>query len=158
MAYKAFTNEQIAGVLTEMAAFWDMLKVDVKKRAYEMAASDVLIYPENLRDIYDRDGAEGLRKVPNVGPRIAKHIEELFKTGHFNEYEEFKKKFPINLPELLQLPGVGPRKIRDLWVHRGVTNLVELEKVCRAHKVRDIPGFGMKSEEKILKAIEELKS
>src|ERR1044071_5804733 len=92
-----WSNEEIGQILSEMAAFWDMVKVDFKKRAYEMAADDVRIFPEPLHEIYDRERADGLRKIPNVGPRIAKHIEELLTTGHFHEYEEFKKKFPINL-------------------------------------------------------------
>jgi DNA polymerase (family X) len=150
-----FTNLQIAQILKEMSAYYAMQRIDFKERAYDLAAADVLIYPEPLAEVYKNEGLKGLTKVPNVGNRIAKHIEELLKTGHFQEYEDFRKRIPVNLPELLQLEGIGPRTIYDLFLHLGVRNLADLEKACREHKVRTLRGFGAKSEARIREAIQD---
>ena len=149
-----FSNVEIGQILEEMAAFWNMTKIDYKARAYELAAADVKLYPENIIDVYEREGIHGLTQIPSVGPRIARHIKELLTTGHFKEYEEFKKRIPVNLSELLLLEGVGPRTIHELWVRLKVKNIKDLEEVCRSGKVRHLPGFGMKSEAKILQAIQ----
>ena len=153
-----FTNLEIAQVLKEMAAYYAMQRNDFKQRAYELAEGDVLIFPEPLSDLYKKEGIKGLTKVPNVGKGIAKHIEELLTTGHFREYEDFKKRIPVDLSELLQLEGVGPRKIYDLWLHLSVRNLKDLEKACREGKIRTLRGFGIKSEAKIQDAIDNYKA
>jgi DNA polymerase (family 10) len=153
MQRKPFNNDQIASILYEMGVLCDMLGMDYKTRAYELAAGDVKIYPEQLSDLYQREGIKGLTQVPSVGSGIAKHIEELLTTGHFKEYEEFKKKIPVNLPELLLLEGVGPKTIRELYFRLGIRNLKQLEQACREGKVRTLPRFGVKSEQRILKAI-----
>lgn len=149
-----FSNVELSQILEEMAAFWNMKKIDYKARAYELAASDVKMYPESIIDVYEREGIHGLTQIPSVGPRIAKHIKELLTTGHFKEYEEFKKRIPVNLRELLLLEGVGPRTIYELWLRLKVKNIQDLEEVCRRGKVRHLPGFGIKSEAKILQAIQ----
>jgi DNA polymerase (family X) len=151
------SNAEISQILFEMAALSDMNDMEYKRRAYEQAAADVKIFPEELKEIYERDGTQGLTEVPSVGTRIARHIEALLKTGHFREYEELKKKFPVNLGELLLLEGVGPRTIRDLWFRLGIKNIAELENACRQGKVRELPRFGIRSEQRILEAIEAAK-
>jgi DNA polymerase (family 10) len=108
-----FSNEEIAQLLMDMAAYWDMNNVEYKRRAYEMAAADVKIFPASLSSIYDDAGLKGLSEVPSVGESIAKHIEELLTTGQFREYEEFKKKYPVNLRELLLLEGLWRRTISN---------------------------------------------
>jgi DNA polymerase (family X) len=148
-----FSNAEIVQILSEMAAFWNMAKIDYKARAYELAAADVNVYPESITDVYKREGIQGLTQIPSVGPRIAKHIKELLTTGHFREYEEFKKKIPVNLCELLLLEGVGPRTIHELWLRLKVKNIKDLEEACLSGKVRHLPRFGVKSEARILQAI-----
>jgi DNA polymerase (family X) len=153
-----YTNREIAQILFEMAAYWDMQKIDYKKRAYELAGTDVSIHEDEIAGIYEKEGVQGLTKISSVGPRIAKHIKELLTTGKFQEYEEFRRKIPVNLKELLLLPGVGPRTILELWLRLKVTNLEELEAACRAGRVRDLPRFGVKSETKMLQAIENIRT
>jgi DNA polymerase (family X) len=69
--------------------------------------------------------------------------------GSFGEYEDFRKRIPVDLPELLQLEGVGPRTIYDLFLHLGVKNMSDLDKACREGKIRSLRGFGVKSESRI---------
>jgi DNA polymerase (family X) len=152
-----FSNEEIALILSDMAVFYAMRGVDFKHRAYELAADDVAIYPELLTELYEAKGTNGLTGIPNVGAKIAAHIAELLKTGKFLEYENFKREFPVDLRALLQIEGLGPRKIRDLYIHLDVRTLEDLQKACRNHKVRNLSGFGVKTETKILEGIEKLK-
>lgn len=140
-----------------MAALSDMNDMEYKRRAYEQASADVEIFPEELGQLYAREGLQGLRNVPSVGTQIAKHIEEILKTGHFREYEKLKEKFPVNLGELLLVEGVGPKTIRDLWFHLGIKDIADLEKACVEGRIRELPRFGVKSEEKILNAVEAAK-
>jgi DNA polymerase (family 10) len=157
MKKKPISNPEIARILFEMAVLSDMNDMEYKRRAYELASADVAIFPEELAQLYEREGLKGLRTVPSVGTQIAKHIEELLKTGRFGEYEKLKEKFPVDLGELLLVEGVGPKTIRDLWLRLGIKNLDDLEKACRAEKVRELPRFGIKSEEKLLKAVQDAK-
>lgn len=154
MKKSSLGNSELARILLEMAALSDMNDMEYKRRAYEQASADVQIFPEELADLYAREGIKGLRNVPSVGSSIAKHIEELLKTGHFREYEKLKVKFPVNLGELLLVEGVGPRTIRDLWLKLGIKNLKELEKACLENKIRELPRFGIKSEQRILEAVQ----
>ncbi len=151
------TNAEIAKVLADMSILYEMAGVDFKPRAYERAAESIRTLDEELRDLWKREGKKGLDKVPWVGPGIAAHIEEILKTGHFKEYEQMKKKFPIELEELIAIEGVGPMAVKELWQKLKIKNLKQLEAAAKAGKVRKLPRFGVKSEEKILKGIEFLK-
>jgi len=153
-----FSNEEIALILSDMAVYYAMRGIDFKHRAYELAADDVAIYPTLLTEVYEKEGAKGLTQIPNVGAKIAAHIAELLTTGKFREYENFKKEFPIDLRALLQLEGLGPRKLRDLYIHLNVRTVDNLYDACTSHKVRNLSGFGVKTEMKILEGIQKLKN
>ncbi|HLE16975.1 MAG TPA: helix-hairpin-helix domain-containing protein, partial [Syntrophales bacterium] len=151
------TNKEIAKILFEMAALWEMEGVQFKPRAYEKAALGVEATDENVKDIYEKGGIKALMKIPGVGRGIADHIEELFKTGHFKEYEKFKKRMPVDISELMGVEGLGPRMVKTLWENLRIRNLEDLEQAARQQKIRDLDGFGIKSEQKILRGIEFLK-
>src|SRR5262249_22013771 len=152
-----FSNEEIAWILADMAIFYAMRGIDFKHRAYELAADDVAIYPTPLTEVYEKGGIKGLTQISNVGAKIAAHIAELLSTGKFREYENFKKEFPIDLRSLLQIEGLGPRKLRDLYIHLNVRTLDDLYDACSHHKVRNLAGFGVKTEMKILEGLQKLR-
>ncbi|MBU6415379.1 DNA polymerase III, partial [Patescibacteria group bacterium] len=151
------TNKDIANMLREMALLLEMRKIPFKPAAYEKAALNIEALGEDVGAIYMKGGVEALMKIPGVGRGIAEHIEELVKIGHFKEYEQLKKKIPVNISELTSVEGVGPAMIKKLWEKLKIRNLVDLEKAARAGKIRKLPRFGEKSEQKILKGIEFLK-
>ncbi len=151
------TNIEIAKVLANMAILYEMAGVSFKPRAYERAAESVQTLDEELRDLWKREGKKGLDKIPGVGPGIAAHIEEILRAGHFKEYERMKKKFPIDLEGLIAIEGVGPMMVKELWQKLKIKNLEQLEAAAKAGKIRKLPRFGAKSEQKILKGIEFLK-
>ncbi|HEY7161472.1 MAG TPA: DNA polymerase/3'-5' exonuclease PolX, partial [Acidobacteriota bacterium] len=104
-------------------------------------------------EIYRQDGLKGLTKISYVGKSMAEHIEELIKTGTFGEYQRMKRDVPVDVSELMQIEGLGPKKIFELWKKLKIRNLVELEAAANSGKIRTLSNFGEKSEQKILKGL-----
>ena len=151
------TNKEISQILFEMAAYYEMIGVDFKPRAYERAATQLSEIETEVSDVYRTDGSKGLKNIPNVGKSIAEHIENLITKGTFADYEKFKKEIPVNISELMRIEGIGPKTILDLWKKLKVRDLNDLEIAAKAGKIRTLPRFGEKSEQKILKSLEFLR-
>lgn len=150
-------NGEIAKILREMGMMYEMEDVQFKPRAYEKAAMAVEELSVGASELYKRGGKKALDEIPGIGPAIAAHIEALLKTGSFSEYRRMKKKIPVALDELVAVEGLGPKMVRVLYQKLRVRNLKDLERAAKAGKVRNLPHFGAKSEEKILRGIEFLR-
>ena len=144
-------NREIAAALALIAVYKELAGENAfKTRAYENVARAV----EGLTEPVATLQAEGrLREIPGVGESIARAIAELADTGASAELERLKKEIPAGLLEILELQGVGPKKARAVWRSLGVTTIDALEEACRAGRLRELDGFGAKSEEKILAAV-----
>src|SRR4030095_8037922 len=94
-----------------------------------------------------------LREIPGGGEALSEKITELFKTGKLKYWEDLKKSFPPGLPEVLKIPGMGPRKVKALFDKLAISGLGELEYACKENRLVDLPGFGIKTQENILKGI-----
>lgn len=151
------SNAEIAKLLSNMAAFHEMEGVPFKPRAYERAAGAIETLDETVADVFARGGRKALEDIPGVGPGIAAHLEEMLRTGTFKEYEQMRKRIPVNVEELNPIEGLGPKMIKLLYQKLRIKNIKDLEAAARAGKIRKLPHFGVKSEEKILKGIEFLK-
>jgi len=147
-------NQEIAKIFFEIAYFLEMEDVKFKPFAYEKAALTLEGLQKDVEEIYKKEGFEGLRKIPGVGESIAKKIEEYLKTGKIQYYEDYKKKYPINLEELMGIEGLGPKRVKVLYEKLGIKNLKELEEAAKSHKIAPLFGFGEKTEKNILEAIE----
>jgi DNA polymerase (family X) len=124
-----------------------------KVRAYYNAA-------KALTEVEDLDAvikAGRLREVKGIGDAIATKLEEYVKTGTMTYYEELTKEIPLSLLELLQIPNLGPRKIKLLYDTLGITNVGELEYACKENRLASLFGFGARTQEKILQGIEFIK-
>ena len=151
------SNAEIARLLSNMAVFYEMEGVQFKPRAYERAAEAVETLDETVADVFARGGRKALDGIPGVGPGIAAHLEEILTTGTFEEYKRMRKRVPVAVEELNPVEGIGPKMIKVLYQQLRIKNLKDLEAAARAGKIKKIPHFGAKSEEKILKGIEFLK-
>lgn len=151
------TNSEIAKILREMGMLYEMDDVQFKPRAYEKAAMAIEELSEGVRELYKRGGKKALDGIPGVGPAIAAHIEALLNTGTFSEYRRLKKKIPVALDELVAVEGLGPKMVKALYQKLRVRSLKDLEHAAKAGKIRKLPHFGAKSEEKILRGIEFLR-
>lgn len=155
---KIQTNEKIAHVLREMSLLYEMEEEEFKPRAYEKAALSVESLDEPVADIYKEGGTRALDGIPGVGAGIAEHMEALLTGKHFREYERLKKKMPVDVEALSAVEGVGPKTIRILWKKLKIKTLADLLRAAKKGKIAKLPGFGRKTEEKILQGITFLKS
>ena len=152
-------NKEIADMFNDL---YYILSMDEKSKfealAYQRAARSIESMPEDVSIIYKREGIEGLLKIPGIGKGLASHIVEYLTTGKIEKYEELKNAYPIDFNGLMRLEGFGSRKAIILYNKLGIKNVEELKKAAENHEIRDIPGFGEKSEELILKSISLLDS
>lgn len=91
--------------------------------------------------------------LPGIGESLAEKITELYKKGRLKFYDDLKKSINPSLTELLQIPGIGPKKIKLLHDELGIDSIEKLEKACLENRVEKLPGFGPLSEKKILEGI-----
>ena len=147
-------NQEVAKLLRMMASYLEMRGVVFKPQAYEKAAYSVEALDEDIEEFVKKKGKEGLMELPGVGESIAEKIIEYLKTGKIKELEDLKKEVPVDIETLTSIEGVGPKIVYKLYKALGIKNIDDLEKACLDHKIRRLPGFGEKSEEKILKGIQ----
>ncbi len=151
-------NQKIAHILYNISEYLAMEDVEFKPRAYEKAAMNIESLDKSVFDIYKIGGIKALENIPAVGYGIAKKIEEYIKTGKIKEYEQLKKKTPVDLEALTSVQGIGPKSILKFYKELGVKNVADLEKAAKNKKIRNLEGFGFKSEENILMAIKFFKN
>ena len=144
-------NREIAKILYEMADLLEIKGEDFKPRAYRRAAINIESLAVDIEELYKRNELE---KIPGVGKSIAEKIKEYIETGTIKKWEELKKEIPVDIESLSSVEGVGPKMIKVLYEKLGVKNIDDLERVARQGRIRRLKGFGVKTEKKILEAIE----
>ncbi|MDE3098423.1 MAG: DNA polymerase/3'-5' exonuclease PolX [Verrucomicrobiota bacterium] len=122
-----------------------------KTRAYANAARAV----ENLNEPLEKVVAEGrLADIKGIGESIAKKISELEATGKLAYFEHLKASIPSGLAAMLEIPGMGPKKIRTLHEKLGIDTVEKLEAACKSGEVAAVAGFGKKTAQNIRAGIE----
>ncbi len=151
------TNLEIAELLRDVAAAYklkDENKYKFQIIAYERAADAIEHATSELKDLWD----EGkLTEVPGIGPSIAQHLDELFKTGHSKHFDDLLKPLPKAMFEFMKVPGIGAKTGYRLATELKLKSMTDLEKSARGGKIAGLEGFGTESQEKILKAVTEAK-
>jgi DNA polymerase (family 10) len=97
---------------------------------------------------------EDLTTIKGIGKGISEKIAEIVRTKTCQALEELKKELPASLLDLLSLEGMGPKKVKLVYEQLGIDSVDKLEAAAKAGKLRDLPGMGAKTEEKLLKAVE----
>jgi len=150
-----YTNQQLAETFIFIG---DLLEIKgeiiYKTLAYRKAADSLTELGRDVEDIWQEEGIKGLQAIPGVGKAIAEKIEELLTTGELGFLNRLGEEVPLSLADLLEIPGLGPKKVGLFWKELDITTLEELETAARAGELRKLPGMGAKSEEKIIKGIE----
>lgn len=139
-------NDEIADLLEEFGDLLEAKGVDYKPRAYRDAAESI-----RAADPSDLDDPTSIE---NVGDAIGSKITEYLETGEIEELEELREELPIDIKEITAVEGVGPKTAGKLYRELGITTLDELEEAARRKKIREVKGFGPKTEENILDGIE----
>ena len=152
------TNAELARMFREIALYLEMRAEPFKPRAYERVAYELEALEEPVTEIYKTKGLKGLREIPGVGAAIAEKIEEIAKTGRLQYYQELKRETPVDIAALTAIEGVGPKTVKALYAALGIKNVADLERAARAGKIRGLPRFGEKLEQKILRGIDFVKA
>jgi DNA polymerase (family X) len=149
-------NKTIARILRETA---ELLQIDGaiigRYRSYEKAAELIGGMHESIEQMAKEPGK--LEELPGIGERMAEHIEEIIATGDYSLRKKLLKKFPATLLEIMTLQSLGPKKVAFLWSNFQAATVADVEKLAKEGKLRDVPGFGEKTEQNILKAVETFK-
>jgi DNA polymerase (family 10) len=144
-------KEQVAEILSEIGVLLEIKGENpFKTRAYVNAARTI----EALSEPLDKIVAEGrLGDLKGIGEALQKKITDLVTTGKLAYYDDLKASVPAGLLEMMQIPGVGPRKVKALNEELKISTVAELEAACKAGKVAKLDGFGEKTQAKILEGI-----
>jgi DNA polymerase/3'-5' exonuclease PolX/histidinol phosphatase-like PHP family hydrolase len=149
-------NKQIARILRETA---ELLEIDGaiigRYRSYEKAAELIESLHQPVEQLVTTP--EKLLELPGIGQGMVEHLTEIVKTGDYALRKKLLKKYPATLLDMLNLQSLGPKKVAFLWKHFKAATVEDVEKLAKEGKLRDLAGFGEKSEQNILKAVEVFK-
>jgi DNA polymerase (family 10) len=145
-------NQEVAQLLYEIADLLELKDENVFKiRAYRRAAQAIESLSKPIEEFYKEDK---LDEIPGVGSGIAEKIIEFLETGNSKYYEGLKKKMPMDFENLMTIEGMGPKKIKKLYEKLKIKTVKDLEAAAKAGRIRKLAGFGQKTEENILKAVQ----
>jgi DNA polymerase (family 10) len=146
-------NADIAAIFEEIA---DLLEIrgnnPFRIRAYRNAARSVGEFGREFKTLIE-SGSE-LPKLPGIGADLTAKIHEIVTTGHCATLDKLRKEMPPAITELLRVPGLGPKRVQMLNRELGVATVAQLKQAARSGRIRELAGFGMKTEQRILEALE----
>lgn len=151
----ALTNQQLADIFADIAGRLQIQgEIVFKTRAYSTVAESILNSPRPIVELWQ----EGkLDEIPGVGKEIARKLDELLRTGRLEFYERLREEVPDGVAAMLRVPNMGPQRVRAVWQQLNIDRIEALEAAAKAGKLRDLPKFGAKTEEKILAGIASLR-
>lgn len=153
---RAFSNAAVAARLGRLADLLELSGANpFRVRAYRGAADTIEAHPESVADLIAR-GAP-LTDLKGVGKDIAAAVGALFETGAIPAFEELAREVPLGLLDVVQVPGVGPKRAITLWKELGVTDLDALEREAAAGRVAELAGFGAKTQAKVLAGVAQVR-
>lgn len=149
------TNHDIADHFELLSKLMDIHGDDsFRAKSYASAAFRIEKVPEPLAEL----NVEQLKALPAIGPSLAKKIEELNVSGKLSALEDYLEKTPKGVVEMLNIKGIGPKKIALLWQDLGIESIGELEYACQENRLVTLKGFGAKTQASILASIQFIKA
>jgi DNA polymerase (family 10) len=146
-------NADITAIFTEIA---DLLEIQAANpfriRAYRNAARILGDMPREARVLVER--GDDLTRLPGIGADLAGKIEEIVSTGHCNLLDRLHRELPPAIAELLKIPGLGPKRVKTLYHDLDVQTVEQLHRAAQDGRIRALPGFGEKTEQNILQAVQ----
>ena len=148
-------NADVAAIFEEIA---DLLDLDganeFRIRAYRNAARTLGQLSQPVADMIEE--GKDLSELPDIGDDLADKIETIVETGTLSLLEELEEKIDPAMVELMDVPGLGPKRVRTLHDELGITTRADLKKAAEAGRIRTVKGFGEKTEKNILEGLEEI--
>ncbi len=129
-------NQMVADVLYQIADLLDLKgEIFFKTRAYRIAAQTIEVLDKEIEDVVKQNR---LKEIPGIGDAIAKKIRELVETGKLEYLEKLKKEIPEGLLKMLDILGLGPKKVAAIYNKLGIKTIEELRQACLNGKIRDL--------------------
>ena len=145
-------KDAVAAILKEIGVFLELKGENpFKTRAYVNGARIIEGLTEPLETLIKE---ERLGEIKGIGGALVEKITELVETGKLEYYEELKGSIPPGLIEMLDINGMGPKKVKAVHEKLKIKTIKQLENACKKGELAELDGFGKKSEEKILEGIE----
>ncbi|MDA8364392.1 MAG: DNA polymerase/3'-5' exonuclease PolX [Gammaproteobacteria bacterium] len=145
-------NADIAATFNAIA---DILEIQgenpFRVRAYRNAARTIGELGKEISDLA-KEGMD-LTELPGIGRDLAAKIHEILETGRCSALERLRRQVPASVTELMRLPGLGPKRVKALWHDLGVQTAEQLDRAARDGRLRELAGFGPKTEQRILEAV-----
>jgi DNA polymerase (family 10) len=145
-------NADIAAVFEEIA---DLLEIENENpfriRAYRNAARTMLELGDEAYTLVEKE--DDLTQLSGIGKDLAAKIVEIVQTGKCQALEKLRKKTPAGLPELLHIPGLGPKRVAALYHELDIRTVEQLMRAAEDHRLRELSGFGAKTEKRILDSL-----
>ena len=145
-------NGEIAAIFSEIADLLELADANTfRVRAYRNAARMLTGLGRSVTDMVENN--EDLDRLPSIGPDLAAKIVEFVKTGGCEQLVRLRREATPALADLLQLPGLGPKRVRTLHQELGIETLEQLQQAAKKGRIQTVHGFGRASEQNILNAI-----
>ena len=142
----------VASIFEEIASLLELKGENpFKSRAFQNGARVVGSLEGDLDELVRTNKLVG---TPGLGASLVHDITELVTTGHLKAYEELKAEIPAGLQQMLRIPGLGPKRIKQIHDTLGIATITDLEAACQANKIAALPGMGKKSQDNILRGIQ----
>ncbi len=146
------TRDDLADTLEQIALLLELKGENpFKIRAYRTGADTVRQYSG---DIFEKAKNDDLKGIKGIGDALQQKLHELASTGKLEFYENLRKDFPDTLFELFKVQGLGPKKVKAVYEMLGVDSIAKLKAVCESGEISELSGFGKKTAEKLIEAIE----
>ncbi|VTT87378.1 DNA polymerase X family [Halorubrum sp. DM2] len=142
-------NDEVATRLEEFADLLEATGVEYKPTAYRRAAENVRDHPAPIEGLA-AEGEDAVAEIDRVGDAIAAKIVEYVETGAIEELTDLREELPVDMAGLTAVEGVGPKTVGTLYDALGISDLDELEAAAEAGEIREVSGFGAKTEQNIL--------
>lgn len=152
------SNSDIATIFSEIADILDIRGENAfRVRAYRNAARTVDGLGQSVSDMY-ANKPELLDELPGIGTALRDKIIEFCKTGTVREYDDLRASLPPGLLEMLKIPSFGPKRVKLVHDTLKIDSVEKLEKAAQEGKIRELPGMGEKSEQKLLRNIRDFRT
>ncbi|MDZ7700396.1 MAG: DNA polymerase/3'-5' exonuclease PolX [Deltaproteobacteria bacterium] len=146
-------NSDVKDIFNKVADLLDIEGANpFRVRAYRNAARTLSSLPRNVSEMVH--AGDDLTELAGIGEDLAGKIKEIVKTGSLAQLEEIQKETPSELDKLMKLDGLGPKRVKTLYHELNIANLTQLREAAEAGKIRDLEGFGKKTEQKILEDLQ----
>ena len=148
-------NSDVSDIFNKVA---DLLEIEganpFRVRAYRNAARTISSLPRSVSDMIESE--ENLTELPGIGEDLAGKIKEVVQTGSLAQLEALESSTPSELSRLMKVAGLGPKRVKAIYENLGVVDLKSLKEAAEKGKVRELEGFGKKTEQTILEELEDV--